>query len=100
VPAQAEPVPGEVGDRLAGRAHLVLVPAAGRVRDPAGADRVVPEQVVEQVVPEDHTPAVGDAGRVALQHRDLVGRVGQLGEHREVEAGGPAADAGDPHGFS
>ena len=35
--------------------------------------------------------------RIALEHFDLVGRIAQLHREGEIEAGRPAADAGDLH---
>ena len=54
-------------------------------------------EVLDRLVGEDDAPAERDAGRVALEHIDLVRRVAQLHRDGEIEAGRPAADAGDLH---
>ena len=62
-----------------------------------GRDGIVGREVLDGLVGEDDAPAEGDAGRVALEHLDLVRGVAKLHRDREIEAGGPAADAGDLH---
>ena len=54
-------------------------------------------QVLDRLVGKDDAPAEGDAGRVALEHFDLVRGIAQLHRDGEIETRGPAADAGDFH---
>ncbi len=78
------------------------------VRDPvAPADRVLLDdarrlriplvQFVEETPPVRHPPSVGRTGRVPFMDRDVVVRVLKLHQDREVQTGGPTADAGDLH---
>ena len=55
---------------------------------------------VQGGVREDHAPAEGVVGAVALHHRDVVRRVQLLHQQREIQAGGATADADDAHGRS
>ena len=68
-----------------------------RVLDRRGARRVVLPEILERLVGEDHAPAEGVVGAVALEHEDVVRRIAQLHRDREIQPGRAAADAHDPH---
>ncbi len=86
-------VPGgqvaDVGDAVP-PAHGVLLDGAGRLR-------VVFLEPVEQSAPVGDAPAVGGALGVAFVHGDVVGGVLPLQQDRQIQSGGPTADAGDLH---
>src|SRR3712207_9436780 len=52
-------------------------------------------EVLQRLVGEDDAPAEGIVGTVALEHRDVVRRLGLLQEQRGVEPGRPSADDGN-----
>ena len=52
-------------------------------------------KVLDRLVGKDDAPAERHAGRVALEHLDLVRRIAQLHRDREIKPRRPAADAGD-----
>jgi len=54
-------------------------------------------EVLERRVGEDHAEPEGVVGPVALDHEDLVGRIGLLHEQGEVEPRRSAADTDDLH---
>lgn len=95
-PAHAVAVTAEVGGPPA-HPDLLLLPQRGHRPQPAAALGVVAVEGVEQVVLVDDTPAVGRAGRIAVEDSDLVSGVAQLGGEGEVQAGGSPADAHDLH---
>jgi hypothetical protein len=97
VAADAEAlVTGAPGDQVA-HPGLALVPGDRGLLDRTGRLGVVRVEFVEQSAPVGDAPAVGRALRIALVDRDVVGRVLPFQQDREIQAGGPAADAGDLH---
>jgi hypothetical protein len=74
-----------------------VVPVRERPRDGRVGLGIGLAEVVERGVREDHAEAEGVVGAVALEHGDLVGRVGRLHEDREVEARRSPADRDDLH---
>jgi hypothetical protein len=95
--AHAVAEPGQAGRRLAVDQDVLVLPAEGLLGDRLGGRRVVGPQALDQVVPEHHPPAVGDAGRVALEDGDVVARVAPLHQDGQVQPGRAATDADDPH---
>ena len=91
-----KPCPDEVM-HLAAIMDVDVVPMRELVGDDLRRCGIVGGQVLDRLVGEDHAPAEGHAGRVALEYLDLVRRVAKLHRDREIEAGRPAADAGDLH---
>ena len=85
-------------DALAPDADRDVVPVGEVAVDGGRAHRVVGGEVPQRLVGEDHPPAEGVVGGVALEHRDLVGGVAELEADREVKARGPPAETGDVHG--
>ena len=96
-PDAAEAVAGG-HDPLPPDADRDVVPVGEVAVDGGGAHRVVGGEVLQGFVGEDHPPPEGVAGGVALEHRDLVGRVAELQADREVEPRGAPAETGDVHG--
>jgi hypothetical protein len=93
--AHAEAVPVQAGLRLAVDQDALAGPAEGLAGDGGGGRGVVGGQALQQVVPEHHPTAVGDAGRVALEHGDLVAGVAPLQQDGQVQPGRAAADTGE-----
>ena len=96
--ADADEAVARRGDRLAADMDVDIVP----MRELVGDDRARMRdrwrvQILDRLVGEDHAPAEGHAGRVALEHLDFMRRIAKLHRDREIEAGGTGADAGDPH---
>ena len=99
-----QPLACDAGEAVAAGAHdmplevdVDVVPVLKGVLDRGRALGVVLPQVVEGLVGEDHAPAEGVVGAVALEHQHLVRRVAQLHRDRKVQPGRPAADAHDLH---
>ena len=65
-----------------------------------GRNRVASVEVGQDVIPENDAPALGRAGRAPFKDGDVVSRILQLHQKREVEAGRAATYADDPHPFS
>ena len=72
-------------------------PAGEGVGDLGVARVVGVAQRPEGLLREHHPPAEGGVGGVALDHGDLMGRVGPLGQQGEVQPGRPAAQDTDAH---
>jgi hypothetical protein len=85
------------GDAAALEVDVDVVPVSELGEDRVGTHRVVGAEVVERLVGEDHAPAEGVVGSVALDHDHLVRRVAQLHRDGEVEPCRAAAKAGDLH---
>jgi hypothetical protein len=66
-------------------------------QDLAGGLRVRRLQVAQGLVGEHHAPAEGVVRLIALDHRDVVGRVLLFHQEREIQPGGSAANADDFH---
>jgi len=97
--------PAEAGEavprRLEGVPLVVdvdVVPVGEARRDVAVARLVGLAQVVQRLVREHDAEAEGVVRAVALDHLDARVRPALLGEDREVQAGGAAADHVDFHG--
>ena len=95
--ADADEAVARRSDALAAVMDVDVVPMRELGGDDRGGDRVVGGDVLDGEIGEDDAPAEGHAGRVALEHFDLVRRVAQLHRDREIEPRRPAADAGDLH---
>ena len=94
----------DAGEAVAGGADhapfdvdVDVVPMRECARDLGLGLRVGAGQILERPIGEDDAPAEGVGGPVALEDRDFVAPVLLLHQDREVEAGGPAADDGNPH---
>src|SRR5262245_19262144 len=97
----SDPVPvARDPDRSPGP-HDKLLPAPAKGGGGKGSPRcgVTRVQLVEEAVPEDDAPTLGDAGRVPLEDRDLVPTVLLLHQDREVEPGWASADGHDSHAW-
>jgi hypothetical protein len=76
-----------------------LLPDRCGLLDCPGRNRVASVEVGQDVVPEHDAPALGRAGCAAFEDGDVVPRILQLHQKREVEAGRAATHADDPHRF-
>src|SRR5436190_17621617 len=74
-----------------------VVPIGEIAADPDGADRVVPGEVVERLGRQNHAPAEGVVGAVALDDGHLVRAVAQLHRYGKVEAGRSTAENRNLH---
>ncbi len=99
-----ERLPGEPGERVAGRGgdvppvmDLDRVPAMARGGHGGGGLRIRGRQRLFGGVGEDHAEAEGLVQAVPLEDLDLAARVALLQEQRGEEPGRAAADDGDPH---
>ncbi len=77
--------------------ELDVVPVVEGLLDGRGGGRVPLPHVVHGGVGEDHAPAEGVVGLVALDHGDVVARIELLHQQPEVQPGGAAPDADDLH---
>src|SRR5690606_9180041 len=96
--ADADETVAAGADALALEMDFDVVPVVERIADFAGADGIGRLQVAHGGVGKHHAPAEGVVGAVAFDDHDLVGRVVQLHEQPEVQAGGTSAYADDIHG--
>src|SRR5919106_2568853 len=80
--------------------HVDGAPAGEAVADLHKARVVGVAQGAQRLLREHHPPAEGGVGGVALDHGDLVARVGPLGQQGEVEARWPAPEHPDAHRWS
>ncbi len=99
-----QPLAGDRGEHVAAGADGAAAvddvdgaPAGEGVADLHEAGMVGVAQRPEGLLGEHHPPAEGRVGCVALDHGDLVRRVGPLGEQREVQPGGPSPKDADAH---
>ena len=70
-----------------------IVPVSEMRADRLGAFRVVPPEVVERLVGEDHAPPEGVVRAVALEDGDLIRRIAELHADREIQSRRTAAEA-------
>ena len=89
VPARDQPLPLVV--------HGDVVPVGEVVADRLRADGVVSLHVRQRVVRQHHAPAEGVVGAVALDHRDVMGRVTQLHRAGEIQPRRAAPETGNLH---
>ena len=94
-----EPLPGHAAEAVATAADARVtvvdvdgVPVGERLGDAAIDDRVRLLEVAERLVAEDHAPAEGVVGRVALDDVDVVRRLPQLEQDGRVEPAGSATE--------
>jgi hypothetical protein len=85
------------GDPATLEEDVDVVPVIERLQDRLRRRLVGGDEVAESLVGEHDAPAERVVGPVALDHDDVVPRVLLFHQDREVEAGRPAADAGDVH---
>lgn len=97
VPADAEALVALLPGSTVAHVGDSVVPGHRGVTDGPRGLGVVLVELVEQSAPVGDAPAVGRARRVALVHGDVVGRILQLHQDREIQAGGPASDTSDLH---
>src|SRR4051812_29226002 len=76
---------------------LDIVPMREFIADHRAGDGIVRHQVLDRLVGEDDAPAERVVGPVPLEEVDLVRGLAQLHRNREIEPGGAAAQACDPH---
>ena len=84
-------------DRLAMDMDFDIVPMREFRGDRRAGDRIVRHQVLDRLVGEDDAPAERVVGPVAFEDVDVVRRIAQLHRDREIEPGGPPAEASDAH---
>jgi len=77
--------------------HRDIVPIGEMIANGLGALGVVLLHARERVIRENHAPAEGIVGAVALQHDDLMRGVAQLHRDREIEAGRASTEAENAH---
>lgn len=92
-------VPAQIRGLFPAADLLVLPQGRGRTHR-LGAVGVVAVEVVEQVVPIPHAPAVGGPRRVAFDDGDVMAGIAALGRDREVQRARSTAGAHDLHGVS
>jgi len=77
--------------------HLDILPVVEGVANQLRADRIGRLQVAQRLVREHDAPAKGVKRAVALDDGDLMRRVLQLHQQREIQTGGAAAQAKNVH---
>src|SRR5262249_36829834 len=82
---------------LAAIAHVYGVPNDEILGDLLVGLVVGPLEGGQRAVGEDHAPAVGHVGRVALDDRDVVRRIGLLDEEGGIKARGTSAEDYNSH---
>ena len=80
--------------------NVDIVPVSKAVADALLRDRVATLEIAQGFIGEDHAPSEGVVRTTALNQSDAVRRVAQLRQNREIQPGGAAADANDPHRIS
>ena len=95
--ADADEAMAAAADTAAFEMDVDVVPVVEGVTDGLGRNRIGFAQVLHGGIREHHAPAEGVIGPVALDHRDFVGRVLQLHEQTEIQAGGTTTNAYDFH---
>ncbi len=95
----AEAVPPR-GDRAPAHVDVDVVPVREVIEDRLVRRRVGLAEVLQRLVGEDHPPAEGVVGGIALVHRDVGAGVCLLEEERGVESRGAAPQHRDLHGSS
>jgi len=74
-----------------------VIPMVEGIGDLGGAPGVRAGNRIHHLIGKHHTPAEGVVGPVALDHRDMVGRMPRLHQQREIQPGRPTSDADDAH---
>src|SRR3546814_20936252 len=74
-----------------------VVPVRELRGDDGAADRVVRHQILDRLVRKDNAPAERVVGAVALEYMNLMRRLAQIHQEREITTGRAPNAAGDTH---